>query len=378
MAVWTVRGTLAFRSIAKRGEKMARGFGIVSALGLVVGLSSCSSGGGNGAGVDGGTGGNASPTQSPTGPKCGATATELVDLHSLATKIDAPFIAAPSLTVDATSVYFVFDNTLMRVPIRGGSVTTMFPLNTDPHLDLGSVRVIVTPTGAILHVIDGTANEQIVRVPIQGGAATTLASSNGTIGAFGTDQQDVYFVDQGGTKAVPADGGSVRLITAQVTAAEQTGGFGGSLAVVGTNLIVTTGEQGGAVVTVPIRGGPPTTLATAQPNASFPMSCGSATCWWMGATPAGVAGSQGPGAIARLDSNGNVTTLAQAPYFPWSLVFDGTDFFETVGCDVCDGSLLRIPAAGGPPAALGSGTYAAVDESCLYWSTSAGIFSKKK
>lgn len=358
---------------------MVRVSAIVGALGFAIGLSSCSSGGGNGVGVDAGTGGVASPAQSSTGPKCGATATELVGLQSLATKIGASFIAAPPLTVDATNLYFVFDNALMSVPIRGGSVTTMLALSSDPHLDVGSVRVIVTATSAILHFMDvNTTNERIVRVPIQGGAATTLASSNGMIGGFGADEHDVYFIDQGGTKAVPVDGGSVRLITAQLTAAQQTGGFGGGLGVVGPNLIVTNGAQGGAVVKVPIQGGPPTMLATAQPNASFAMPCGSGTCWWMGATPAGVAGSPGPGAIERLDSIGNVTTLAQAPYFPWSLVFDGTDFFETVGCDICDGSLLRIPAGGGPSVAVGSGTYAAVDDSCLYWSTSTGIFSTKK
>jgi hypothetical protein len=39
----------------------------------------------------------------------------------------------------------------------------------------------------------------------------------------------------------------------------------------------------------------------------------------------------GPGAIERLDVSGKLTSLSQAPYFPRSLVFDGTDFFETVG-----------------------------------------------
>ena len=50
-------------------------------------------------------------------------------------------------------------------------------------------------------------------------------------------------------------------------------------------------------------------------------------------------GPTGPGFIARL-SDASVTTIA-APVFPWSLAFDGSSFFETVGCDVCPETLVR-------------------------------------
>jgi hypothetical protein len=68
-----------------------------------------------------------------------------------------------------------------------------------------------------------------------------------------------------------------------------------------------------------------------------------------------------------------------APYHPWSLLFDGTDFFETVGCDLCDGTLLRIPATGAAPITMfASGTYVAIAGSCLYWSTLDSIYSAEK
>ncbi|MGH7297806.1 MAG: hypothetical protein ACRELB_22900, partial [Polyangiaceae bacterium] len=105
---------------------------------------------------------------------------------------------------------------------------------------------------------------------------------------------------------------------------------------------------------------------------------GGDTCWWAGPTPAGVAGTQGPGAIVRLDSGGNTTSLSGAPYFPWSLTFDGSDFFETVGCDLCDGSFLRLPSTGGLSVPMGSATYAAVDDTCAYWSTADRITSAAK
>jgi hypothetical protein len=69
------------------------------------------------------------------------------------------------------------------------------------------------------------------------------------------------------------------------------------------------------------------------------MVCGSDVCWWTGA-PASALGPTGPGYIALLE-NGAVTTISAAVY-PWSLAFDGSSFFETVGCDLCSGTLLSI------------------------------------
>ena len=100
------------------------------------------------------------------------------------------------------------------------------------------------------------------------------------------------------------------------------------------------------------------------------MPCGADICWWTGPTlplnmAAGVPGP-GPGYIKRLARGGSPTTIAQAPRLPWSLVFDGTDFFETVGCDICDGTLVRIPASGGASVSMGSGSYVTVDDTCAF------------
>ena len=75
--------------------------------------------------------------------------------------------------------------------------------------------------------------------------------------------------------------------------------------------------------------------------------------------------------------DGTVEKIADAPFFPWSLTFDGVDFFESVGCDACDGSLLRIPV-GSASVYMGEGSFAAVDDTCAYWSTSAGVFKALK
>ena len=309
------------------------------------------------------------------GPKCGDTPSQLIDFSAIPSEWG---MSAVPLAVDSANIYFVFGHSLMSVPIRGGTVATLSMLETVPSLVLQDIEPIVT-TRVILHFMtkDGL-NEQIVSIPIEGGDAKVLTVATGDIGGMAADEQNVYFVDEDGVKSIAMSGGDARILTDQLAVPHVGGFFGSALAVAGQNLIVSEGRDREALVSVPIDGGPPTTLATGQPNASFPMSCGADICWWSGVTPAGVAGTPGPGMIARLDPSGNLTTLPGAPFFPWSLSFDGVDFFETVGCDICDGTLLRIPSAGGSVVQMGAGSFAAVDETCAYWSTSAGIFSATK
>lgn len=195
---------------------------------------------------------------------------------------------------------------------------------------------------------------------------------------FGADDHDAYFIDQEGTKRVAVGGGEVEVVNSHATSSSASGriaveasmlivpGFTGEpLSIGGTTMII---ETGGSILGVPLDGGAPVTLAAGQPNAAFPQACGSDVCWWTGNTPAGPVGASGPGAIARLAPDGGLTTLPNAPYSPWSFVFDGTDFFETVACDGCFGTLLRIPASGAPVVMMGEGTYAAVDDECVYYS----------
>lgn len=94
--------------------------------------------------------------------------------------------------------------------------------------------------------------------------------------------------------------------------------------------------------------------------------------------PAGPVGSQGPGTIVRLAPDGGTTILPNAPFAPSGLAFDGVDFFKTVSCDACFGDLLRIPGSGASPVAMGEGTFAAVDDACVYYFNPWGIFSVAK
>jgi hypothetical protein len=311
----------------------------------------------------------------PTGPKCGSTPTQILDLRTIPQESGVVTLYGVELAVDATNVYFGYDQALMSVPIRGGTVVTRERLSFDPQ------DLVVTSTRVVFHLPTGTGlDDEIRSVPLAGGSAISLATvPNGTPG-FGADDQNVYFIDQEGIKRVAVSGGGVHLITSRITSSVAHG----RIAVVGSNLIVPCctspilGSTDGNLLSVPLDGGPPTTLATHQPNVSFPQACGTNICWWTGMTPAGVAGTPGPGFIGWLLPEGGVATLPNAPYFPWSLVFDGVDFYETVGCDLCFGTLLRIPAWGAPPVFIGEGTYVAVDDTCVYYSNPDGIFSVAK
>ena len=369
VACGTSAGTNAQTPVADASADAGSGRGIDA--GMALGMSPSNAGGDGAAALDG-------AAQPPLGPPCGPTPTKIVDFAVLAAQLDAAWVAAPEIVADATNVYFLFNDALMRVPVGGGPIVTMASLSTNSAMTVTQVDPTRMGSSVVLHFPQsGSSDETIFAVPVDGGSAVALGSSDGTINGFATDQHAIYFVDQAGTKAISGDG-AVSVLTDQLTSST-TGAFGDPLAVEGARLIVTTEAQQGSLVAVPIDGGSPTTLATSQDNASFPLPCGATICWWSGARPDVPGGGAGPGAVEQLDDGGPSTLSPYAPYFPWTLLFDGTDFFETVGCDLCDGTLLRIPATGEAPVTMSaSGAYAALAGACVYWSAGDGIYSAEK
>jgi hypothetical protein len=295
---------------------------------------------------------------------------QLVDFNLLAAQVHSEGIGTMPIGIDAANVYFVFNNTLMRVPLRGGPASSIFTLQTiDLQTDLiQDPSPFVASNRVLLYELAPSGDEQIVSVPTQGGSATTLATTNGNLVAFTASDTDVYFVDSSGLQSVPMTGGSVKLLSNQI------GPGASGVALIGSNLVVTTygpdSSTAGTVLSVPVQGGPTTSLATNQPSASFPMACGTDVCWYTGAAPSAM-GPTGPGFIARLA--GTAVTTISGEVYPRSLAFDGASFFETVGCDICSGTLVRIPSTGAPPVKMVTAGYAAVDDECVYFSVAAGF-----
>jgi hypothetical protein len=313
---------------------------------------------------------------SVSGPKCGSSPSQIVDFNVLSKQMNGAALSTTHFAVDGTNVYFVFNSVLMSVPIRGGPVRTLAQLASDPD------EILVTPSHIVLPVRTGNElNETLLSISVAGGGVITLASSSNVFSGVAVDDTNVYFIDGEGTKSVPLGGGDVRLITSNVTASNITG----QAVVIGSDLIVScctqpgvVGSTEGNILSIPLDGGMVETLAMGQPNASFPLACGADICWWTAQTPFGVAGTQGPGFAARLAPDGGLTTLPNAPFPAWSFTFDGTAFFETVGCDLCSGSLIRIPLSGGAPVPMTAANFVAVDDQCAYYDDLFGIYKVDK
>ncbi|MGO9834713.1 MAG: hypothetical protein ACLP1X_10885 [Polyangiaceae bacterium] len=306
---------------------------------------------------------DAAVSSSSLDAKCGPTPTQIVDLTILSAETGASLYGV-QLAIDATNVYFGYDSMLMSAPIQGGAIRTLARLASDPD------EILVTPSYIVFPDRTGNEfNETLLSVPIGGGSVITLASSSNVFTSVAVDDQNVYFIDGEGTKSVPLAGGEVRLITGDITTSNNVG----EGVVIGSKLIVpcctqsSVGSTEGNILSVPLDGGMWTTLAMSQPNASFPLACGADICWWTGTSPS-------TGYIARLAS-GNVTTIS-APGFPTGLVFDGSNFFETV-CDGCtfSGSLVRIPSSGAPAVTMAQADYVAVNDECVYFSANSGLTS---
>jgi hypothetical protein len=63
-------------------------------------------------------------------------------------------------------------------------------------------------------------------------------------------------------------------------------------------------------------------------------------------------------------SGGTVSTISLSTV-PGSLAFDGTSFWATVGPS---GTLVRVPASGGPAVTIAAAYSAAVVDDCVYFS----------
>jgi len=255
---------------------------------------------------------------------------------------------------------------VMRVPVRGGSASRVAKLDGyEEFLQLATTDVVIAMSG------------RIVAIPLDGGAPVTLATTSGDpLQTLAADRANVYFSDAAGTKSVPLAGGSVQTLTGQ----------NGLLALVGSDLIIAQGNQ---IYSVSTSGGPLSTLATNQSNATMPVGCGSDACWMTFApgAPAGTIAVPGDGfgTLERLAEGGSPTTVVAswALVNPRRLIFDGTDYYLSKGTNQLELSeILRVPGAGGFPAELEYGPSElgmAVDSECLYWANARlGVFSVAK
>jgi hypothetical protein len=224
------------------------------------------------------------------------------------------------IAVDSVSVYWTSaDGSVWKVPISGGSVTTLVMGAGAPA---ASAQGIAIDSSAV-YWSDPT-NGNVLKVPLSGGAPTTLASGQDNPGGPAVDGTSVYWVNTA-TASFPT-------------------------------------LPAGAVLKVALGGGAPTTLASGTNFLPAPWSIGlsSTNVYWIGAVKSDMA-------LLTVPISGGVPTTLGTDQFDWPIVLDATSVYSRDGQ-----SVVRFPLAGGDPQTLVAGQTeqvlgVAVDSARLYW-----------
>ena len=132
----------------------------------------------------------------------------------------------------------------------------------------------------------------------------------------------------------------------------------------GLNIYLGMHDATGGVLRLPVGGGNPTTLATGQ-WANYVTVDSTEVYWTSGSTVMKV--SRG---------GGTPTTVASGQGSTWAIAVDSTSVYWTN----VSGPIMKVPIGGGTPTTLATGPYAnsiAVDSTSVYWTvSSAGTVMK--
>ena len=293
------------------------------------------------------------------------------------------------LAIDANNVYWTDGESVRKVPLCGGKPTLL--ASDSATFGAGALAV---DSGHLYwltssYAADGGASEStVVKMRISGGAPITLAAAQAPSWLV-VDSTSAYWTDIGVDDSdctvmkVPITGGAATtLVSGQVSP----DGIGG-LALDAAYVYWTTGgpataTNGGAVVKAPIGGGAPTTLATGQyPGA---LAVDDTHVYWVNTlcAPPNDGGAEcTENAIVSVPLGGGApTTLASGEGQGEQIALDAVNVYWTTSSrdnsQFGMGPVLVVPKAGGTPATLASGQYdptgIAVNENSAVW-LSAGL-----
>jgi hypothetical protein len=272
---------------------------------------------------------------------------------------------APSSPVQASGAGVV-----MQVSTYGGTPTVIAGGAGFARPALTASTVILAELG----VSSLTGRLEIDTVPRGGGTPTTVTFSTSTV-LFAppvTDGTSVYYADGNGVEAVPLAPASPPVTPTQLSPI-----YPNNLGVFGQSLLMLLPT--GAIEGLPLGAGDAGTETSlgigfaSTPETLIP--CGSDACWLAGPNIQEIAPAGGTVATTA--------TLGGPVAAPTMLAFDGTNFFVagTAGTSTGTAAIARVPRQGGPQvvvATLPSAGPIAVDDACVYFASSTGIFSLQK
>jgi hypothetical protein len=135
-----------------------------------------------------------------------------------------------------------------------------------------------------------------------------------------------------------------------------------------TNAYFANCASGGVVMSVPLSGGAPVTLASG-PGCPVSLAIADKSLYVAGV---GLAGADGGDILGLPLAGGSPKVLASGGSAPVGVAVDGTSVYWTAS----DGSLTKVPIVGGAPVVLASGpkgaTRPVLDGDEIYWSDEAG------
>jgi hypothetical protein len=317
-------------------------------------------------------------------PRCGDTPTLLASTkHFYAPDAGPVALSPPGIAVNPTDLLYTSETVtldtqiatggLWRVPIQGGVPTQLASVP-------GIVLYAATATSAIYADNRSGVDAQnlsslstVYSLPVVGGAPTTLFATTTEYGYLANDQKSVYFADAGGVESVPLTGGAVHNLTTIAAT---------SAIVLGENLVFA--DTGGDLLQVPLTGGAPTQLVPSRGTSARVLACGASLCWTT--APRSLFASGGRfrgGGLFELDGTSSRALIPAGIDSPLSflaaIVNDGASFYWSAGDS--GATLSTLSSDGGATSALvvmPSAGDVAVNDACLYWTNTEGIYTVSK
>ena len=222
---------------------------------------------------------------------------------ALATNQYDPF----GIVVDGTYAYWSDSlGAIKRVPIGGGTVTTLATLN-------GNVGYSLAVNSTTLFV----GGDELVAMPKGGGTVDVLATDQGQTWGMAIDETNVYWSAESGNGSVnylPLGGGAVTPLVSNVN--DPSG-----IDVDATHVYFTLLSEG-KIESVPIAGGHVTEIVTDTPT-PLVLRVDSGRLYWASSTPTG--------AILETDlTSGTNSTIATGLDYPAGVALDASNIYWTV------------------------------------------------